>query len=195
MKKIILSAFILLIMVGSVSAQASVKPFTIYGSAGLTFSNSPEIFQDFHKLGYNLYGGLGFKFLPLIQIVPKVEYQQIKKDWDFFTDSPINGGEISLWMFGVDARLTAGAPLMPIKPFLTAGIGWSKVNQADINVGSVIITIPTVVDEGTKFYYNIGGGIDFGSGPFSFFVQGRYINIKQDGENLVLVPINVGIKF
>ena len=197
MKKIFILVLGMILISTAASAQ-SPKPFTVYGSLGLTFSNGPEKFQDLHKMGYDFYFGLGFKFIPFVQVVGKIEKQQMKKDWEFvapgiLSGTGLSGGTVSIWMYGLDARLTIGAPLMPIKPFLIAGGGWAKMSEGAMP--AVGLPFYDYLDTGTKFYYNIGGGLDFGTGPFSFFIQGRYINIKQDGENLTLIPVNVGIKF
>jgi len=184
------------------SAQVPSKPFNIYAGGGLTAPSAPDLFKDTHKNGFHATAGLGFNAYPFIQLVGKVEYHTMSMDWDeirtldALIDAGTEGGKKNIWMYGVDARFSLGAPGAPFKPFGLAGVGFASISQSDITT----VLNPADVeaydfDNETKFYFNLGGGIEFQAAPMiTLFLQGRYVNIKQDGDNLIMIPITLGIK-
>ena len=202
MKKIILLTLMLTAIATLCHAQVPPKPFDVYFGVGATFGSAPQEFTDMHKEGYHLYGGLGLNMMPMIQAVGKVEYHSFSKDFDEFLPDADNldGATRRLLMIGADARLGARIPTAPISPFLFAGIGFARVSESDIGT-ALEIAYEEVFDETydkpseTDFYFNIGGGVEFRAlQVFNVFVQGKYVNIKQDGDNLVMIPITVGLK-
>ena len=175
-------------------AQVPPKPFDVYFGIGATFGSAPQEFTDMHKEGYHLFGGLGFNMMPMIQIVGKVEYHSFSKDFDEFFPSidDLDGGKRRILMFGVDGRIGANVPTAPVSPYLFAGIGFARVSESDLTTA---VEIAFDQPKDTEFYLNLGGGIDFKFlQVFKPFVQGRYVNIKQDGDNLVMIPITGGLK-
>lgn len=203
MKKLmILTAVLLFGVVSSVSAQVPgvpSKPFSLYLDGGLNIVSSPDAFKDFHKLGYHVEGGIGFKVAPFVQVVGKLGMNTIAKDWEFVPALAdiLDGGNVKIMTFGLDLRAALGAPLVPIKPFAFVGGGYAKISENDITVSTGVIEDYYVggFEDMTKFYYNIGAGLEFGSGPMSFFIQGRYTSISTDGESIKYMPISLGIKF
>ncbi len=200
MKKIPLLLIILLFgVVASTSAQVPGKPFTLYLDAGLNSVSAPDTFKDLHKLGYHFEGGLGFKVFPFVQVVGKVGLNTIAKDWNLtpILSDALSGGNIKIMTFGLDARAAIGAPLAPIKPFAFIGGGYAKLTEDDITITTGVLGDYNIsaMDDQTKFYYNIGAGLEFGGGPFSFFLQARYTSIATDGESIKYIPVSLGIKF
>jgi opacity protein-like surface antigen len=182
----------------SVSAQTPSKPFSVYANGGLTMVSSPEEFKDFHKLGFNFGAGIGFKAVPMIELVLKGEYHPISKDWEFVDDlDGISGGKVKIITFGVDARISSPSLILPIKPFGFAGFGLAKLKQDAIVIDPLVdlgnIIIPEYENQ-NKTYFNIGGGIEFGTG-IKMFLQAKYMYIKTDGEDLKFIPVSFGIKF
>lgn len=200
MKTISFILIIMFLLIISTSAQVS-KPFNVYLGGGLTSISTPQGFKDDHKLGYNLHGGLGFKMFPFIQLVGKMEYHTFPKDYGDIFAIPndilnIVGGRRDFVLFGADARVGASIPTAPISPFLFAGFGWARISQSDILSDlDITQTSPLKYDSQTKLYINIGGGLEFKALMLTLFIQGRYLNVKQDGENIVLIPITAGFKF
>lgn len=202
MKKLLLTLAVMIAFAACASAQVPSKPFNVYAGGGLTFPTGPEGFNDLHKLGYNLGGGIGFNAMPMIQLIGKVEFHSISKDWDFFPEysDVISGGKFQIWMYGIDARLAPKLPAVPIKPFALAGIGFARLSQTDIVTPLETAELETLgifaYEPETKFYFNIGGGVDFQPFPMlTMFLQARYVSIKQDDENLVMIPVTLGVKF
>lgn len=203
MKKSFAIIFVLGLFALGVSAQVPSKPFNIYAGGGLTITSSPQSFKDRYKLGYHFSGGLGIKVAPFTQVIGKVEYHSIVRDWqdirtlDYISDNSISGGTRQIWLFGLDARIGADAPMVPIKPFIIGGVGLAYSCETDITTSLPVSQISSqLYDSQTKFYLNVGGGLDFSAGPiFTMFIEGRYLNIQQDGDNLILIPISLGVKF
>lgn len=200
MKKIILLTIGVFFIASAVFAQAPSKPFSIYVDGGVNMVTSPQWFKDYHKLGYHFEGGLGIKALPFIQVVGRVGIHRIVKDWTFVQglSDVLDGGNVKIMTFGLDAKATLGAPMVPIKPYGLAGIGFAKVSEDDITftgVGSIADYYPYQIPDQTKFYYNVGAGLELGSGPFNFFFQAKYVSISLEGGSIKYIPVSFGIKF
>ncbi len=195
MKKVVLALTILALTASASFAQVSAKPFDLYAGVGITFGSSPEVFKTQHKEGYHLFGGVGFNMIPLIQFVGKVEYHSFSKDFDeFFPDvTDLDGGARRILMFGVDARLGTNVPTAPLRPFIFAGLGLARQSESDLET-MFEIAIQDYESQ-TDFYVNIGGGLEFRMLKIlNVFIQAKYVNIKQDGGNLVFIPVSVGLK-
>ena len=202
MRKFLGALLILILMVATVNAQGPPKPFNIYAGVGMTFGSGPDEFRDFHKEGYHMFGGLGLNLIPVIQFVGKVEYHSFSKDFDMFLPdvTDLDGGTRRVLMFGVDARLGVNVPTAPVSPFLLAGIGLARSSESDFATVLEELTDDEIAildyENQTDFYFNIGGGIEFKFlEVLNMFVQGKYVAIKQDGDNLSFIPISVGLKF
>lgn len=194
MKKVLLVGGILILFALCVSAQVPSKPFSIYAGGGLSLPSAPQKFKDGHKTGFHGLAGIGVNAAPFIQMVGKVEYQSFSKDWgELYPGVNVSGGKRELWMYGADLRFGVNVPAAPIKPFLLGGIGWAYISERDIPSAAGFSYLTP--KNATEFYFNIGGGIELKGGPFfGLFLQGRYINIKAEGDNLVLIPVTLGIK-
>ncbi|UCE24779.1 MAG: outer membrane beta-barrel protein [Candidatus Zixiibacteriota bacterium] len=195
MKKVLFITIAVLLAALSSYAQVPAKPFNLYAGGGLTLGSAPQEFTDYHKEGYHLMGGLGLNLIPLIQFVGKVEYHSFSKDFNEFFPSitDLDGGTRRILMLGVDARLGADVPTAPITPFLFAGLGLASISESDLQT-AVEIAVDEY-DSETELYINLGGGIEFKFlQVLNVFVQGKYVNIKQAGDNLVVIPVTVGIK-
>ena len=206
MKKLTLILIVMFFgVVASTSAQVPgipSKPFNLYLDAGLNSTSAPDAFKDYHKLGYHAEGGIGFNAAPFIQIVGKVGINTIAKDWNFVPglSDVLQGGNVKVLTFGLDARTSIGAPAVPIKPFGFIGGGYAKVSEDDIALSSIATGViedyySNGLADQTKFYYNIGAGLEFGGGPFSFFFQAKYTSIATEGGSIKYIPVSFGIKF
>ncbi|UCD64946.1 MAG: outer membrane beta-barrel protein [Candidatus Zixiibacteriota bacterium] len=196
MKRIGLVLLTVTLAAGICTAQGVPKPFDLYLGGGLSFGSAPQEFTDFHKEGYHLAAAIGFNAMPLLQVVGRVEYHSFSKDLDEFMPDvdDLTGGTRRLLMFGVEGRLKAGIPTAPIRPYLLGGIGLARLSESDFKTAAFII-LDEYEDE-TDFFFHAGGGLEFKAMVmFNLFVEGRYVNIKQTGDNLVFIPISVGLKF
>ncbi|UCG61050.1 MAG: outer membrane beta-barrel protein [Candidatus Zixiibacteriota bacterium] len=200
--RILLSITLILILSASTAlAQTSPKPFNLYAAGGFTFGSSPQEFRDFHKEGYHIFGGLGLNMIPVIQFVGKLEYHSFSKDFDKFAPSvtDISGGTRRLLMLGVDARLGVDVPTAPVTPFIFAGLGLARSSETDLE--SALEDLADEVayidfENETDFYLNFGGGIEFKFlQVLNMFLQAKYTAVKQEGDDFVIIPVSLGIKF
>ncbi len=198
--RVLLPLIILIVTTSGVWSQIPSKPFNIYAGGGITIPTKPSEFNDNYNLGYHGFAGLGLFVAPMIQAVGKIGLHSSTRDFDDFVDPNADGGDFTALTFGVDARLAIGAPVVPIKPFGFAGIGMSNIKRSDIEPSVEFVTEPPNLESitETKFYYNIGAGLEFKVGPgFTFFVQGAYIGISSgdiSDEAIGLFPVSVGLK-
>jgi opacity protein-like surface antigen len=196
MRTFLISIIFVVVLGGIVSAQVPAKPFTAYLQGGLTTVSSPEVFKDLHKLGYNITGGVGFSAAPMFQIVGKLGYHAISKDWIIPEGETITGGKVKVVTYGLDARFSPTTLVMPIKPYAYGGLGFAKISEGSIESSFVPIASLSAIQKQTKFYFNAGAGVEFSAGPvFKMFIEAQYLNIKTEGDNLVMIPLSLGIKF
>ena len=196
MKKLIIVLSILFVFTIACKAQ-SVQPFSLYVGGALSVPTSPDGFKETYKTGFHGSVGAGYKFAPNFQLVGKAEFHQFS--YDFESATGIDGGENKLWMFGADGRLSLSIPALPVKPFIFGGAGMANIKFNDFSGSNT--SLVTAMNEYTpedqnKLYYNVGLGGEFKLGPaWSFFVQGRYVNVKTDGDAWVFIPFTLGLKF
>lgn len=105
------------------------------------------------------------------------------------TSKVLGGGLNAMWSFPL-------AGDNPVRPYLTGGVGFYKVEFEDNDAGSTI-------DE-TKFGLNGGGGLMFDLAGFGAFIEARYMSIftefngtdgfdTNDKVKTNLIPITFGI--
>src|SRR6266540_395350 len=80
-------------------------------------------------------------------------------------------------------NLPVSAPM--VKPYLLAGGG----------VYNVKITGFGADTSETKFTFDAGAGASFGAGPVHFFVEGRYISVRESGGSTSFLPVTAGVTF
>jgi opacity protein-like surface antigen len=202
MKKIILTALVALFLMSAVSmAQVSTPglPFSVYAGGALSLPSSPSSFSDGWKMGYHGMLGVGFNVAPRVQIIPKLEYHKFGSDLSSYAGPLLDGGGFKSLMFGADARLNLGAPVLPIKPYALGGIGMANVSYDDFTSSDPLVQ--AALNSGingastTQFYFNIGAGAEFTLAPkASLFVQARYVSISGDGGSVGYIPLTVGLK-
>jgi opacity protein-like surface antigen len=188
MKKLTVLLCFVLLAVTAVSAQ-NVKPFNFYLGAGGSVPSGD--FGNGYKFGYHAMFGFGFKMMPSLELVPKVEFHAFPLDKSGFTGT-ISGGNTSALMFGGDVRYSFPLPTPTLKPYALAGIGLASFHVSEMTWDNV--TWPS--GSTSKMYYNIGAGVEFAAGPaMSLFVQARYVSISTDQYKSNYIPITVGLKF
>lgn len=195
MKKVLLTVAAVLVMSSLAMAQLPSSPVSFYGGGALSVPSGPSSFTDSWKTGYHGFVGVGFSVAPKVKVVGKVEYHNFASD---FGVTNLDGGNYKILMFGPEAHLSLGAPMVPIQPFLTAGAGMANIKLGDFTGTDPLVAALNTSIAGassTNFYYSIGGGLEFSIGPTaSLFVQARYATITGDGGSTSFMPISVGLK-
>ena len=195
MKKTLLTIVALFIFSSLAMAQIPSSPISFYGGGALSVPSAPSGFSDGWKTGYHGFAGVGFSVAPKMKIVGKVEYHSFASDFGL---TNLDGVAMKVLMFGPEAQLSLGAPMVPIKPFLSAGVGMASVSFADFTGTDPLVAALNTANSGassTNFFYSIGGGLEFSVGPTaSLFVQARYASISGDGGSTSFLPISVGLK-
>lgn len=189
MKKFLLSLAVMLCLAAFVSAQ-DVKPIDIYIGGGVSLPNAPDLFKDGYKTGYHGMGGIEAKAFTGFSLLFLADYNRFSPDVE-----GMDGGEISLLTFTLNAKLGLGVPAAPIKPYLFGGIGLANTSVSDFTVTIPDVTITTLGSE-TNACFDVGAGLEFKAGPSAaIFVQGRYMIIASKGDAITYFPITVGFKF
>ena len=86
----------------------------------------------------------------------------------------LNGGT-------ADLVYRIGAPMVPVRLYLLAGVGYYSV---DMDGGSV-----------SNIAYAGGAGLSIGAGPTKVFVEGRYISVQTSGSAMNFFPVTAGLSF
>lgn len=93
----------------------------------------------------------------------------------------ILSGSTTLSGGSADLVYRIGAPVVPVRFYLLAGLGYYNV---DLGIGSE-----------SKVGYNGGAGLGFGIGPMKLFGEARYISVQTSGSAMTFVPVTVGLTF
>ena len=200
MKNSLLVVAAVLLFAAAASAQVS-SPVSLYVGGAVSLPQSPESFSETYKVGFHGSVGLGYKLMPSLQVVGKVEYHRFAVDFESnpaLAAEEISGGHNNLLMYGADTRLGLNVPAFPLKPYLLGGIGFARLSATEFDGSSSLVTSlnDAQTEAQTKFYYNVGAGIALSSGPlFGLFAQVRYVSVATDEESSSFVPITLGLKF
>lgn len=196
MKKLYWMILLFLAFAGMAAAQVP-QPFSLYAGGAVSIPQAPDAFKAGFKTGYHGAIGIGYKVMPNLQVIGKVEYHTFK--FDFQGQSGLEGGTNKMTLFGADGRYTMGVPAAPLKPYIIGGAGLANIKQSEFSGSNVLaasILNSIIADSQTKFYYNIGGGVELKSGPaWSMYAQVRYVSIGTAGGSSSFVPITLGLKF
>jgi hypothetical protein len=191
MRNVVLVFSLLFIFAPDVSGQAS-RPFDIYVGGVISPASSPSWFKDFWKDGSHFTGGIGYRALPKIQIVLKVQYHNFPYDYDRLDASGVIGSSQNLYLGGIDGRLSTNLPGTRIRPFMFAGLGVAKLTTSGHSDGWRRFTTPL---EETRMYTNVGGGIEFKIVPIlTFFVQAGFVSISTTRGDFSFIPITAGLR-
>ena len=196
MKKLFLITVLTLACAAVASAQVPV-PFSLYAGGLMSFPNAPTEFKDAYKNGFHGMVGLGYKAMPVLQLVGKAEYHHF--GYDLSQIDGVSSGARAVWLFGGDLRVGLNLPASPIKPYILGGGGLARVTFTPFEGTNLSLTtalndvLPAAQN---KFYYNFGGGFEFKIAPIaSLFAQVRYVRISTDNEATSFVPLTLGLKF
>jgi len=191
----------ILIAFTAVSASAqNPSPFSLYAGGAISMPQSPDGFKDGFKTGYHGSIGVGYKVMPNLQLVGKLEYHTFKVNFD---NTPgmeeYSGGTNKMWMYGVDGRYQFSLPAAPVSPYVLGGLGFANIKQSEFegpaSLGLSVLN-EMISESVTEMYWNIGAGVQLASGPaFSVFAQARYVSIATEGESAAFIPITLGLKF
>ncbi|MCP4685474.1 MAG: porin family protein [bacterium] len=200
MKKLMTMLAILIVFAAaSVSAQVP-SPFSFYAGGAVSLPQSPDGFKDGFKTGYHGSLGVGYKVMPSLQVVGKLEYHTFNVNFDNMENMDgYSGGTNKMWMYGLDARYQMSLPAAPISPYFLGGVGFANIKQSEFDGPTPLVTSllnEFISESTTEMYWNIGAGVNLSSGPgFSIFAQARYVSIATEGEASTFVPITLGLKF
>ncbi len=180
-------------------ATAGTRAPAVYLGGGLTFPTGPDTFRTNHKTGSNIVAGLTYPVTPYLELGGELEYHFITVDFQeyFQTNLELGGGGIDILLIGMDLRLDVRRVTKPFRPFFLAGGGWSRLWQMNIT-GQLAFEqyAPLLIENQTGSYYDLGAGADFKfTTSFTMVLVIRYIEIKQEEDNLKLLPVTLGIKF
>jgi opacity protein-like surface antigen len=199
MKNTLLTIAAVLLFAVAVSAQVS-SPVSLYVGGALSLPQSPESFSETFKTGFHGSVGVGYKVMPSLQVVGKLEYHRFAVDFENteLAAENISGGHNNVLMYGADARYGLSVPAFPLKPFLLGGVGFARLSATEFDGSSDLVASlnDSQAESQTKFYYNVGAGIELSSGPlFGLFAQARYVSVSTDNESSSFIPITLGLKF
>jgi hypothetical protein len=173
MKKVLLG----LIAVGLIAASspaAAQRPRLSLGLGGVKPSGD---YGAVDNMGWNLLGALevGLPKSPLAVRADLVYGQTTHQGGTLFT------GSTKLSGLSADAVYHIGAPMVPVRLYVLAGVGYYHVAIDGTSE--------------TKPSFNAGTGLSLGIGPMKVFGEARFVTVRTSGSALNFFPVNVGFTF
>ena len=174
MKRVLMSLMVLGgVALGASPAVAQHATLSI-GGGGVKPSGD---YASADNTGWQLMGAIevGVPHLPLGVRVDGMYGQTTHQGSGLFAGSTkLSGGT-------ADAVYRIGAPMVPIRAYVLAGLGYYKV---DI-LGS----------SESKPAFGGGAGLSLGVGPMKVFAEARYMTIRTSTNPLNFFPVSVGLTF
>ncbi|MCP4566433.1 MAG: hypothetical protein GY841_02500 [FCB group bacterium] len=178
---------LVLLLGGAVMAQVDSSPTVEIRprfSLGGTYPYGPQHFDN--KWNYGLCGlaGIGFKNSPSTEWVAKAEFMRfVHQDGSFDSNR-------ELFLLGLDLILRNDTPASS-HVYIVAGLGRASVNSESGDWYN-----STAKDRETTLYIDLGFGAEFATWEkTSIFIQGRLVMLFTAGEDLVVIPLQIGLVF
>jgi hypothetical protein len=169
------------LLAGPAAAQIPhFTPFAFEGRAGIAVPTGD--LGDAAKNGYSLGGSITYHALPVVGFYAGASMAKMSAEGTGdYTDSG----------FEVGARVGIPTPLIPIDPWIKAGVAFHRLELTDAGVSGFD-------DWGTG--YEVGAGLGFGFGPLSITPGVTYVSYKvDDGSSATdatasLVKAEIGVR-
>ena len=168
--------------VGAQSVTNATKPFSLGISGGASVPTGD--LSNSVNTGYNVGGhvGLGMPALPI----------SFRGDVNYDNFGAKNAGNSNAHVWSYTANAVYAIPTMTgVSPYLIGGIGGFKPGVSTSSGGSTY-----TASGGTKFGFDLGGGLTIPLSGFNAFVEARYNRFNNDGGGSTsYVPITFGVMF
>ena len=165
-------------LAGIAAAQAPSVRFGLGGGATAPVGD----YKDADKIGWH---GLGTVQLALPAVPVEIRVDGL---YGRTTHKDISGTAVpgSTKLYGGLANVvySIGAGIM-MRPYVLGGIGMYHVT----------VDVPGTTGDETRFAFGVGGGVSVGVGQARFFVEGRFVSIRESGGSTSFVPITAGVSF
>ncbi|UCD64945.1 MAG: outer membrane beta-barrel protein [Candidatus Zixiibacteriota bacterium] len=188
----------LLLMLAVSAGQVSSGPVKIYLGLGPTIPAAPDNLRSDYNTGLNVLTGLGYPVSPFTELIGRLELHAVSLDSNdrFGADIDFSGGGIDLLMLGADIRFSTCREGVTARPFALFGGGVSRLSQNSIFTELAFEQYASLIFESqTRLYFNLVVGLDLKVAPnLTLFAMARYLNITQDTDNIILVPVTLGLR-
>lgn len=182
----------------SLTAGAETRALKVYLGGGLTAPVGPEAFRKDHNTGFHVFMGVRYPLRSNTELTGRLEYHLITIDFreHFGTNIDLTGGGIDMLLLGSDLKQYVRPAKSSFRPFIFVGGGWSRLSQSSITAELAFEQYaPLLLENQSRFYFNLGIGSDIkASQTVNLFILIRYLEIKQDDDNIKLLPVTVGFR-
>lgn len=204
MRLLFLSILWICVLAAPVKAQLQ-WVFIADGEVAIPISGPDGFTERYSSIGYGGGAGLGAVLSNQLMFVFKINYTLLPIDDAGFReadnlpdDAEISGGDVDLWYVSAGARYNVTQnPVLHAKPYAVGGLGWYRIESADVTVSS-----PTIGEKSGSgasenvFGFNVGAGADILISPkVSAFVEIQYVAGLTNGGMTTTLPIRGGLVF
>ncbi len=165
-------------LAGIAAAQAPSVRFGLGGGAIVPVGD----YEIADKIGWHGLGmvQVGLPPLPVDIRVDALYGQTAHKD---IGNTPVSG---NTKLYGGLANVVYSiGPKVMARPYVLGGIG----------VYHVKVDVPGSTADETKFAFGVGGGVSVGMGQTHFFVEGRFVSVRESGGSTSFLPVTAGVSF
>jgi len=165
-------------LAGIAAAQAPSVRFGLGGGAIVPVGD----YKEADKIGWHGLGmvQVGLPPLPVDIRVDGLYGQTTHKD---IGTTPVSGntklyGGLLSVVYNVRANVLT-------RPYIVGGAG----------VYHVKVDVPGITADETRFAFGVGGGVSVGRGRTRFFVEGRFVSVRESGGSTSFLPVTAGVSF
>lgn len=161
-------------------AQVTPKPVNVY--VGVGWNIPIGYLKDPYDIGYHGTGKIGYRVSSKLELRGGIGY------YGFMLDAvDVDGGNMSMLLFGGDLRLNLRAKPTDCGPIIHGGVGIANLNLSRLTRGDRMYWDDISESE---IYGEVGLVLESSRG----FFQIGYIVIATEGETTKFAPISVGIR-
>jgi hypothetical protein len=216
MKQCILLCCAFLVAAVPAVAQEDAK-FSVLVDGGLSLPQKPDVFKDVWSQGFNVGGGVGYRFSRHFAFQALVHYDRFSFDEGGFLDLfeqefgfdpnelgvsvDVQGAETTFLSLSAELKASFVGDSSKVSPYVVGGGGVSQVSIGDTELRGTFmgIDLPVETLEGeseTNAMATFGGGVDIPlGGRAGVYVEGRYHIHFTSEETTDFVSFRVGLRF
>jgi opacity protein-like surface antigen len=214
MNRAVLVSLALVLFSAHANAQEE-SSFHILFNGGYSLPQKPDIFKDVWNNGFNVGGGVGYRFVSWLTVQGLVNYDRFSIDENgvsnLFEEEfgvglsgldlglDFQGGQISLLSLTGEVKASFVADPSKVSPYVVGGGGVGRLSIDDATVAISFLgerLEETLEGESeTKAMATVGGGVDIPiGGRIAVFVEGRYHLVFTSEERTDFAGFRGGVR-
>jgi opacity protein-like surface antigen len=181
--------------------NSEIQNIEVHLIGGISFPSQPEIFTDYWNFGYNLGGGLGYRFTPIFSASVLFNFNNFPFNDDKFlrdlgiegSGVKVDGGSTIIITVTAVAKARFTESYNKLSPYLVGGIGYFSITTSDMKLSYGFQSETIESESESAFSFLFGGGLEVPIGINKyFFIELNYGQGFTKEDHTGYIPLKIG---